>query len=57
LKDKASFTSRHRAVARRRDVVLGKRTLVYNEFPRFAWESDEFPIHQTEVRTGFVLRP
>jgi hypothetical protein len=31
---------------------LGKRTLIYNELPRIAWERDEFPIDQTEVRTS-----
>jgi Zn-dependent peptidase ImmA (M78 family) len=30
---------------------LGKRTLIYNELPRIAWERDEFPIDEEKIQT------
>jgi hypothetical protein len=37
------FTKKRRGGNSRRDVLLSKRTLIYNELPRIAWEKDQFP--------------
>jgi hypothetical protein len=56
LNIEASFASEYRARNFGRGILLGKRTLIYNEFPRIAWERDKFPIHQTEVREGRIQK-
>ena len=45
------FTNRRRAVIRRRDVVLGKNTLIYNQFPRSAGKPVQLSVTNSKVRT------